>query len=228
VPRLPSRIAPSILAADFGRLAEEVRSAARAGADLLHVDVMDGHFVPNLTIGPGVVAAIRKATSLPLDVHLMISEPVRYAREFVAAGADSLSIHQETCPDLPTAIDAVREAGAREVAVAINPETPVESVAAVLPQIDMLLVMSVHPGFGGQSFIDAALDKIRTAAALRRSLGARFAIEVDGGITVENAARAAAAGADVLVAGTAIFRQPDYGHVIAAMRRAAEDAIAAA
>jgi ribulose-phosphate 3-epimerase len=228
VPRTPSRIAPSILAADFGRLAEEVQSAARAGADLLHVDVMDGHFVPNLTIGPGVVAAIRKATTLPLDVHLMISEPVRYAREFVAAGADSLSIHQETCSDLPAAIDAVRAAGAREVAVAINPETPVESVTDVLPQIDMLLVMSVHPGFGGQSFIEAALDKIRTAAALRRRLGARFAIEVDGGITVENAARAAAAGADVLVAGTAIFRQPDYGRVITAMRRAAEDAIAAA
>jgi len=219
VPRPAPRIAPSILAADFGRLAEEVRRVSEAGADLIHVDVMDGHFVPNLTIGPAVVRAIDRATSLPLDVHLMITDPLEYAARFVAAGADSLTIHQETCPDLPAAIDAIRAAGA-QAAVAINPDTPFETVAEVVPLVDMLLVMSVFPGFGGQAFIPGVLDKVRAAAEVRARLGASFVIEVDGGIDAPNAARAAAAGADVFVAGTAIFGEPDYARVIAAMRRA--------
>jgi ribulose-phosphate 3-epimerase len=218
VRRAPARIAPSILAADFGRLAEEVRAAADAGADWLHVDVMDGHFVPNITIGPSVVAAIHEASALPLDVHLMISEPLRYAPAFIAAGASSITVHQETCADLAATVDAIRDAGAR-AAVALNPPTPVHTVEAVAPRIDMLLVMSVHPGFGGQSFIAGSLEKIRDAAALRERLGAEFLIEVDGGITEGNVASAATAGVDVFVAGTAIFGASDYGAAIAGLRR---------
>jgi len=211
-------IAPSILSADFGRLADEVRAVAAAGADWLHLDVMDGHFVPNITIGPSVVEAIRRATTLPLDVHLMITEPRRYVPAFVAAGANWVSVHQEACSDLGTAITEIHRAGAR-AAVAINPETPVAAVADVLSETDMLLVMSVHPGFGGQRFIEDALAKLREAAAVRARLGATCLLEVDGGITVENAGKAAAAGADVIVAGTAIFHAPDYAQAITAMRR---------
>jgi ribulose-phosphate 3-epimerase len=214
---VPPTIAPSILSADFGRLAEEVRAAEHAGADWLHVDVMDGHFVPNITIGPTIVEAIRRATSLPLDVHLMITEPRRYIGAFVAAGADWISVHQEACPSLGDAIADIRRAGAR-ASVAINPETPVAAVASVLADIDMLLVMSVHPGFGGQRFIADALAKLRTAAELRARAGARCLLEVDGGITVDNAGAAVAAGADVIVAGTAVFCAPDYTAAIAALR----------
>jgi ribulose-phosphate 3-epimerase len=178
---------------------------------------MDGHFVPNITIGPTVVEAIRRATSLPLDVHLMITEPRRYIGAFVAAGADWVSVHQEACPSLGDAIADIRRAGAR-ASVAINPETPVAAVTSVLPDIDMLLVMSVHPGFGGQRFIADALTKLRAAAELRTRAGASCLLEVDGGITVDNVGAAVAAGADVIVAGTAIFRAPDYAAAIAALR----------
>jgi len=219
------RIAPSILAADFGRLAAEVECAEAAGADLMHVDVMDGHFVPNISIGPAIVAAVRKATTLPLDVHLMISDPLTYVPAFVDAGATSISVHQETCSDLAAALEKVHSAGV-EAAVVVNPDTPVASVAHVMDQIEMLLIMSVHPGFGGQKFIVGALDKIREAAALRAEHGATFAIEVDGGIDATNAARAASAGADVFVAGTAIFGKPDYAQVITSMRQAISDAVA--
>ncbi len=219
------RIAPSILAADFGRLAADIERAEAAGADLMHVDVMDGHFVPNISIGPAIVAAVRKATSLPLDVHLMISDPLTYLPAFVDAGATSISVHQETCSDLAAAVEKVHAAGV-EAAVVVNPDTPVASVAHVMDQIEMLLIMSVHPGFGGQKFIVGALDKIREAATLRAERGATFAIEVDGGIDAANAARAASAGADVFVAGTAIFGTSDYAQVISSMRQAISDAVA--
>jgi ribulose-phosphate 3-epimerase len=217
------QIAPSVLSADFGRLDEEVRAVAAAGADWLHLDVMDGHFVPNLTIGPGIVAAIRRATTLPLDVHLMITDPVRYAPRFIEAGADWVSIHHETCPEPRELIADIRARGARP-ALAINPETPIAAVAAVAAELDMLLVMSVHPGFGGQGFIPETIPKLEDACRLRERLGAKFLIEVDGGITTENVGKVAAAGADVIVAGTAVFRTPDYAAAITAMRRNMGDA----
>jgi ribulose-phosphate 3-epimerase len=217
-------IAPSLLSADFGHLAHEVQAVARAGADWLHVDVMDGHFVPNITIGAPVVAAVRKTTALPLDVHLMISEPGRYVARFVEAGAAWISVHQEACPDLRATLREIRALGARP-SIAINPDTPLDSVADALPEADMLLVMSVHPGFGGQTFIASALDKIVAARRVREAAGARFLIEVDGGITVENVGRAAAAGADVIVAGTAIFGAADVDAAIASMRTAIDESL---
>jgi ribulose-phosphate 3-epimerase len=206
-----------VLSADFGRLDDEVRAVTAAGADWLHLDVMDGHFVPNLTIGPGIVAAIRRATKLPLDVHLMITDPATYAPRFIDAGADWVSIHHEVCPDPHALIADIRARGARP-SMAINPETPVAAVERAAAELDMLLVMSVHPGFGGQGFIPESLGKLEEARRLRERLGAQFLIEVDGGITTENAAKVAAAGADVLVAGTAVFRAPDYAAAITAMR----------
>jgi ribulose-phosphate 3-epimerase len=179
---------------------------------------MDGHFVPNLTIGPAVVSAIRRATALPLDVHLMITDPTTYAPRFIDAGADWVSIHQETCPDPRALVADIRARGARPSLV-INPETPVTSVEHAATEIDMLLVMSVHPGFGGQAFIPETLPKLTEARRMRERLGARFLIEVDGGITTDNAAEAARAGADVIVAGTAIFRASDYAAAIGTMRR---------
>jgi len=226
VPSVRRTIAPSILSADFGRLADEVRAAEAAGADWLHLDVMDGHFVPNLTIGPDVVRAIRRVASVPLDVHLMIEEPARYVPAFVAAGADWVSVHHETCDPLEPVLRQIRDLGAR-AAVAVNPDTPLEAVADVLPRLDMLLIMSVHPGFGGQRFIPDALERLRTAARLRDAAGASTLLEVDGGITVENVGAAAAAGADVIVAGTAIFGAADYASAITAMRGGIERAVAA-
>ncbi len=206
-----------MLSADFGRLTEEVQAVTEAGADWLHLDVMDGHFVPNLTIGPAVVAAIRKATKLPLDVHLMITDPVTYVPRFIDAGADWVSFHQEVCPKPHDLIAEIRKRGAHP-AMVINPETPVAAVEHAVAALDMLLVMSVHPGFGGQSFIDGSLEKLAEARRLRTRLGAEFLIEIDGGITTENAGAAAAAGADVIVAGTAVFRAPDYAAAIRALR----------
>ena len=225
MPPAPRRIAPSILSADFGRLTEEVHAVVEAGADWIHLDVMDGHFVPNLTIGPAVVKAVRKATRLPLDVHLMITDPARYAPIFADAGADWISVHPETNADLPSVFADIRERGAH-AAIAINPDTPVESVRDLLGELDMLLVMSVHPGFGGQAFIAGSLAKLETATRLRAETGARCVIEVDGGITVENAGQVAAAGAEVLVAGSAIFRAPDYAQAIASLRASIEHALA--
>ena len=207
-----------MLSADFGRLDEEVKAVTAAGADWLHLDVMDGHFVPNLTIGPAIVAAIRRATGLPLDVHLMITEPERYAPRFIDAGADWVSIHGEVCPKASELLADIRKRGAHP-AMAINPETPIATVTDMLPELDMLLVMSVHPGFGGQTFIADALPKLAEARRLRERLGAGYLIEVDGGITTENVGTAAAAGAEVIVAGTAVFGADDYATAIRALRR---------
>ncbi len=212
------KIAASILSADFGRLAEEVRAVERAGADWIHVDVMDGHFVPNITIGPMVVEAVRAATNLPLDVHLMIEEPERYVEEFARAGARYISVHQEACPHLHGVLQRIGRAGAVP-AVAINPGTPLALVEPVLGDVGLLLVMSVNPGFGGQGFIDRAREKLSRARELRAQRRWSFLIEVDGGVKVENARAVAAAGAEVLVSGTGIFGTPDYAATIAAMRR---------
>jgi len=216
----PLRIAPSILAADFARLGEELRSIEAGGADWVHIDVMDGRFVPNITIGPLVVEAVRRSTSLPLDVHLMIVEPERYVHDFARAGATTIGIHVETCPHLHRSVAQIREAGAR-ASVVLNPSTPVSSVEHVLGDVDQILVMTVNPGFGGQKFIEGMLGKIET---LRRWIDEReldVALEVDGGIGPETIGRAARAGADVFVAGTAVFGASDRGEAIAALRRAA-------
>ena len=224
----PIRIAPSILSADFGRLAEDIRAVERAGADYIHVDIMDGHFVPNMTIGPMVVEAVRKATSLPLDVHLMIEQPDRWIADYAKAGADLIGVHVEACTHLHRTLGAIRELGKRAVAV-LNPATPLETLRWVLADVDMVLLMSVNPGFGGQAFIPAVLDKI---TALRRMLDdagrAAVDIEVDGGVKLDNVGAIAAAGANVLVAGSAVFATPDYAATIAALRSRASAARASA
>ena len=207
-------IAPSILSADFTRLGEEVQAVEAAGADWIHADVMDGHFVPNITFGPLVVAAVRKITRLPIDVHLMIESPDRYIQAFAEAGADWISVQVETCPHLNRAVQQIKEAGAK-AGVVLNPSTPLSALDWVLEYTDYVLIMSVNPGFGGQAFIGNSLDKIRR---LRRMIGDRglpTRIEVDGGIKENNIAEVAAAGADVFVAGSAIFGQKDYRQVIA-------------
>jgi ribulose-phosphate 3-epimerase len=214
------KIAPSILAADFAKLGDELKSIEDGGADWVHVDVMDGRFVPNITIGPFVVEAVKRSTTLPIDVHLMIVEPERYVDDFVRAGANTVGIHVETCPHLHRSLAQIREAGARACAV-LNPSTPAASVEPVLGELDQLLVMTVNPGFGGQKFIEGMLDKIAT---LRRWIDEReldVTLEVDGGIGPETIGRAARAGADVFVAGTAVFGAPDRAAAITALRRAA-------
>src|SRR5271156_1799103 len=200
-------IAPSILSADFARLGEEVRRVEEAGADLIHFDVMDGHFVPNLSIGVPVLKSLRKITRLPLDAHLMISEPARYLRAFVEAGANSISVHAEVCDDLPGIAARIHELGAR-ASVAINPETDPDRVLAAAEHLDMILVMSVHPGFGGQGFIADSLNKLRHIRSELDRRGLELDLEVDGGIKAENIATVAAAGANVFVSGSGIFGQP--------------------
>jgi ribulose-phosphate 3-epimerase len=198
------KIAPSILAADFSRLGEQVLKAEAAGADYIHVDVMDGHFVPNITMGPVVVNAVRQVTSLPLDVHLMIESPERYLAEFCAAGADNLTVHVETCPHLHRTIQQIKELGCR-AGVTLNPATPASSLEEILPYVDLVLVLTVNPGFGGQAFIQGMLPKIKRMRAMLDGIGSPAELEVDGGIGPETAPAAVHAGADILVAGTAIF-----------------------
>lgn len=212
------RIAASILAADFGRLADEVHAVEDGGADWIHVDVMDGHFVPNLTIGPPVVEAIRRATTLPLDVHLMITNPERYIGDYAKAGATYISVHQETCPHLHAVVQDIRRHNCRP-SVVLNPATPFSTLEAILPDIEMVLIMSVNPGFGGQSFIGAALDKLAEASRIKRERGLDFLIEVDGGVKVRNVAQVAAAGAEVFVIGTGIFETPSYRATIDEIHR---------
>jgi ribulose-phosphate 3-epimerase len=219
----PIRIAPSILLADFGRLAEEVRAVTEAGADYIHVDVMDGHFVPNLTIGPPIVAAVRRATSIPLDVHLMITNAEDFLDVYAEAGADIIGVHAEACRHLHRAVQRIAALG-KKPCVVLNPATSIEALRCVLADVAMVLVMSVNPGFGGQSFIEAVLPKI---SELRREIEARgldVDIEVDGGIKVENVDRVIAAGANVVVSGSGIFGTADYAATIAEMRRRAEAA----
>ena len=216
------RIAPSILSSDFAHLADEIAAVEQAGADMLHVDVMDGHFVPNLTIGPPIVESIRKVTSLPLDVHLMITNADAFIDDFAKAGANYLTVHVETCPHLHRTIQFIKEKGLK-AGVTLNPATSLTTVEEILPDVDLLLVMSVNPGFGGQRFIPGVLDKIRRARALIDATGRSILLEVDGGVKVDNAGAIAAAGADILVAGSAIFEAPgcDYKNTIARLREAA-------
>lgn len=215
------RIAPSILSADFGRLAEQVQEVERAGADWIHVDVMDGHFVPNLTIGPLITAAVRRATALPVDVHLMIEAPERYLAAFADAGADRITVHRETCPHLHRTLEEIERFGC-PAGVALNPATPLSSIGDVIGDLDLLLVMTVNPGFGGQRFIRSMLPKIRDAGALLREAGREGAcLQVDGGIDARTAPEATGAGADVLVAGSAVYGHPDGpGPGVAALREA--------
>jgi ribulose-phosphate 3-epimerase len=214
---LEHKIAPSILSADFACLGEEIRRVEEAGADLIHFDVMDGHFVPNISIGVPVLESLRKITRLPIDAHLMISEPVRYLRTFVEAGANSISVHAEVCDDLPEIAARIRELGAR-ASVAINPETPVERVLAVAEHLDMILVMSVHPGFAGQSFIAESLEKLRAVRREIQRRGLKVDVQVDGGVKIDNIRAAAEAGANVFVSGSGIFGHGDYRKIIAEMR----------
>jgi ribulose-phosphate 3-epimerase len=216
------KIAPSILSADFARLGEEVQAVARAGADYIHVDVMDGHFVPNLTIGPLVVEAVRKVTDLPLDVHLMIEAPDRYIADFASAGADLITVHQEAVPHLHRTVQLIKSLGKR-AGVSINPATPASTLDVILDELDLVLVMTVNPGFGGQGFIASGLAKIAT---LRREIdrrGLTVELEVDGGVKIDNIGRIAAAGADVFVAGSAVFGSADYTATIGELRRRAGD-----
>lgn len=217
----PVLVAPSILAADFGHLADEVRAAERAGADWIHADVMDGRFVPNITIGPLVVKAIRAATKLPIGVHLMIVEPEKYLEDFARAGADILTVHAETCPHLHRTVQLIHHLGKR-AGVALNPSTPEDHLRYVLDDLDLVLVMSVNPGFGGQAFIPEVLPKVRAIRRMIDGSGRPIHVEIDGGIGPDTASLATEAGARVLVAGSAVFKAGDYAAAIAAIRREGE------
>jgi ribulose-phosphate 3-epimerase len=219
----PIRIAPSVLSADFGRLAEEIEAVEAAGADWIHVDVMDGRFVPNITLGPPVVAAMRRITELPLDVHLMIVEPERYIEDFASAGADVITVHVEASTHLHRTVQRVRDLG-KKVGVSLNPHTSEEAVRYVLADLDLVLVMTVNPGFGGQSFIPGVLPKIEALRSMIDEGGLSVALEVDGGIKPGPARQVVRAGADTLVAGSAVFGAGDYEKAIEALRRDADNA----
>jgi ribulose-phosphate 3-epimerase len=212
-----AKIAPSILSANFLKLGEEIRAAEEAGADILHIDIMDGHFVPNITIGPFIVEAIRTITSLPLDVHLMIEEPDKYLEDFIKAGADYLTVHYEASVHLHRTVHFIKENGIK-AGVSLNPATPVWSLEHILPDIDMVLIMSVNPGFGGQGFIQMSTDKIKTLKRLISEKGLHTLIEVDGGVKLDNALDIVSAGADILVMGSAFFHSKDYGTIVRQFR----------
>ena len=212
------KIAPSILSADFSRLGDEIRAVEAAGADYIHIDVMDGHFVPNITIGPLIVEAARRVTSLPLDVHLMIEAPDLYIPDFAAAGADIIVIHAETVNHLHRTVQLIKSLG-KKAGVSLNPATPLNVLDYVIADLDLVLLMTVNPGFGGQSFIEACLPKIQALRAMLDRRGGEAELEVDGGVKASNIARIAHAGADVFVAGSAVFGSPDYAATIAEMKR---------
>ncbi|MDG5468324.1 ribulose-phosphate 3-epimerase [Deltaproteobacteria bacterium IMCC39524] len=211
------KISPSILSADFSRLGEDVQAVDRAGADYIHIDVMDGHFVPNITIGPLVVEALRKVTAKPLDVHLMIENPDLYIADFARAGADIITVHQEAVPHLHRTVQLIKSLG-KKAGVSLNPATPVETLDIILDELDLVLIMSVNPGFGGQSFIPSALDKIRALRQRITERGLSTELEVDGGVKIDNIREVVAAGADVLVAGSAVFNTENYAATMTALR----------
>ncbi len=213
------KIAPSILSADFSRLGDEIRAVEEAGAEWIHIDVMDGHYVANITIGPVVVESIRKVTRLPLDVHLMITDPDKYGPEFIKAGADWISIHPETCEEPKTSLKKIRELGAK-ASIAVNPDVPLDQVERYFPDIDMVLMMTVFPGFAGQAFIEDVLPKIEKAKKVIEQRKLPILIEADGGIKADNIARVVEAGAEVIVSGSGIFKTSDYADTIRRMREA--------
>jgi len=211
------KIAPSILSADFSRLGEEIQTAEKAGADLIHVDVMDGHFVPNITIGPLVVKAVKKVASVPLDVHLMIEDPDKYIKDFAESGADIITVHSEASVHLHRSIQNIKECGVK-AAVSINPATPVGHIELILPFVDMVLLMSVNPGFGGQKFIHEVLPKIKQLKNILTGSGLKVDIEVDGGVTVDNVSEVRTAGADIVVMGSAFYNSKDYAETVRLVR----------
>jgi ribulose-phosphate 3-epimerase len=211
------KIAPSILSADFSRLRDEIQAVESAGADWLHVDIMDGHYVPNITIGPVVVESVRKVTRMPLDVHLMITDPDKYAPEFIKAGADWISVHPDTCKDPVKSLERIRELGAK-ASIAVNPDVPLEKVEPYFGHVDMVLMMTVFPGFAGQAFIEDVLPKIERVRKIMTERKLPVLIEADGGIKADNIARVVKAGAEVIVSGSGIFKTPDYAATIRKMR----------
>ncbi|KAF0221298.1 MAG: ribulose-phosphate [Geobacteraceae bacterium] len=218
------KIAPSILSADFSRLGDEVRAVAAAGADYIHMDVMDGHFVPNITIGPLVVEAVRKVTDLPLDVHLMISNPDLYIPDFAQAGADIIVVHAEATHHLHRTVQLIKSTG-KKAGVSLNPATPLNSLDYILDELDLVLLMTVNPGFGGQSFIEACLPKIHALRGMLDKRGLETELEVDGGVKTSNIDRISHAGADVFVAGSAVFGSNDYAATIAELKRRAKEPV---
>ena len=218
------KIAPSILSADFARLGEEIAAIEAGGADYVHIDVMDGHFVPNITIGPLIVQAVRRVTALPLDVHLMIAEPDRYIADFAKAGADIIVVHAEATNHLHRTVQLIKSLG-KKAGVSLNPATPLNVLDYVLEELDLVLLMTVNPGFGGQSFIEACLPKIQTLRGIMDRRGIEAELEVDGGVKTDNIARIAHAGADVFVAGSAVFQSPDYAATIAELKKRAKEPV---
>ncbi len=216
------KIAPSILSADFARLGDEIRSVEAAGADYIHIDVMDGHFVPNITIGPLIVSAARKVTTLPLDVHLMIENPDLYIPDFAAAGSDIIVVHAEAVNHLHRTVQLIKSCG-KKAGVSLNPATPLTVLDYILEELDLVLLMTVNPGFGGQSFIEACLPKIHSLRAMLDRRGCEAELEVDGGVKESNIASISHAGADVFVAGSAVFGSPDYAKTIAALKESAKE-----
>jgi ribulose-phosphate 3-epimerase len=221
---LMKKIAPSILSADFSRLGDEIRAVEAAGADYIHVDVMDGHFVPNITIGPLVVEAARKVTTLPLDVHLMIADPDRYIPEFAAAGADIIVFHAEAVNHVHRTVQLIKSLG-KKAGISLNPATSLHCLDYVLDDLDLVLLMTVNPGFGGQSFIEACLPKIHALRGMLDKRGLETELEVDGGVKISNIDRISHAGADVFVAGSAVFGSPDYSKTIAELKRKAREPV---
>ncbi|WP_136524693.1 ribulose-phosphate 3-epimerase [Geomonas ferrireducens] len=218
------KIAPSILSADFARLGEEIKAIEAAGADYVHVDVMDGQFVPNITIGPLIVEAARRATTLPLDVHLMIVDPDRYIPDFAKAGSDIIVVHAEATNHLHRTVQLIKSFG-KKAGVSLNPATPLNVLDYVMEELDLILLMTVNPGFGGQSFIEACIPKIQTLRSTMDRRGVEAELEVDGGVKIDNIARIAHAGADVFVAGSAVFNSPDYAATIAELKKRAKEPV---